>query len=519
MAVPKRKDVIASSRCTQKYAVGSPESSKASPLASFHKFLTKVNQMTQLQTPKASRNQDTGRLSFMVSSMGTRARTSTRGSTTRKTAVLSPSGTAAGTFADVPISSNTSTSRGAAAPLATTAVLLLSTLFSPLLATPALAADDPGGAKGAEAAKPPSRMSTVGGARLGRPGTQVDPKEGAPALPKGLSGKSWVVADAESGDVLASHNAHWQLPPASTLKMLFADTVLPKFPKTKKHTVQASDLLGMGSGSSLVGVKENLSYTVHDLWLGVFLRSGNDAVHVLSAMNGGVPATVRDMQSHAKQLNALDTHVVTPDGYDEDGQYSSAYDLTLFARSGLQKADFREYCSTATAQFPGEYKKDKKGKKVRMSFGIQNTDRLLTGIDIKAYKGLAGVKNGYTSKAGSTFTGVAQRGKRVLLVTVMNPQKSEPYGVYKETAKLFDWGFNAAGSVKPVGTLVRPGPAGLEQSNHAAGSKKGDEHTQASVSGDSGSGGMWTAAGIAAGSLAVLGAVAYAVHRRWPRRG
>nr|WP_234356777.1 D-alanyl-D-alanine carboxypeptidase [Streptomyces sp. NBRC 110028] len=478
--------------------------------------------MTQLQTPKASRNQDTGRLSFMVSSMETPARTSTRGSTTRKTAVLSPSGAAAGTFADVPISSNTFPSRGAAAPLAVTAALLLSTLLSPLLTSPALAADDDpgGGAQGAEAAQPPARMSTVGGTRLGRPGTQVDPKQGAPALPSDLSGKSWMVADAESGAVLASHNAHWRLPPASTLKMLFADTVLPKFPKTQKHTVRTSDLAGMGAGSSLVGVKENLSYTVHDLWLGVFLRSGNDAVHVLSAMNGGVPATVRDMQAHAKQLNALDTHVVTPDGYDEDGQYSSAYDLTLFARSGLQKADFREYCSTATAQFPGEYKKNKKGKKVRMSFGIQNTDRLLTGIDVKPYKGLAGVKNGYTSKAGSTFTGVAQRGKRVLLVTVMNPQKAEPYGVYKETAKLLDWGFEAADSVNPVGTLVRPGPAGLEQSNASAGgSKKGHEHAQASVSGGAASGGMWTAAGIAAGSLAVLGAVAYAVHRRWPRRG
>ncbi|QMV22073.1 DUF5136 domain-containing protein [Streptomyces sp. SCUT-3] len=65
MAVPSRKDVTASSRWTQKYAVGSP-SSKASPLASFQRFLTKVVQMIQLHTPKATRNQDTGRLSFMV---------------------------------------------------------------------------------------------------------------------------------------------------------------------------------------------------------------------------------------------------------------------------------------------------------------------------------------------------------------------------------------------------------------------------------------------------------------------
>ena len=72
-------------------------------------------------------------------------------------------------------------------------------------------------------------MSTVGGERLGRPGTQVEPRAGAkaPALPKGLSARSWVVADAETGEVLAAHNSHWRLAPASTLKMLFADTLLP----------------------------------------------------------------------------------------------------------------------------------------------------------------------------------------------------------------------------------------------------------------------------------------------------
>lgn len=511
--------MIASSRCTQKYAVGSPASSKASPLLSFHKFLTKVNQMAQLQTPKASRNQEMGRLSFMLSSMNTHGGRTSRGSNTRKTAAISPGGSTAGTFTGVPTSSR-APKRRTAAPLAASAALLLAALLSaaPAHAAPTADRDD-------DTPRPPAKMSDVGGERLGRTGTQVSLKGGAPALPKGLSGLSWMVADAESGDVLAAHNAHWKLPPASTLKMLFADTVLPKLPKDREHKVAPSDLAGMGAGSSLVGVKENLTYSVHDLWLGVFLRSGNDAVHVLSAMNGGKGKTVQEMQAHAEQLNALDTHVVTPDGYDEKGQVSSAYDLTLFARSGLQKADFREYCSTATAKFPGEYKKDKKnkGKKKRESFAIQNTNRLLTGYEVPQYKGIAGVKNGYTTHAGSTFTGVAQHGDRVLLVTVMNPQKEEANEVYKETSKLFDWGFKAADKVEPVGTLVRPGPKGLKSgsgSDGAGGSgKKTGDHAQAAVSpgeDGSGSGGMWTAVGVTGGSLVLLGGVAYAVHRRWP---
>ncbi len=384
---------------------------------------------------------------------------------------------------------------------------------------PAVADDKPvKPGKAADKPSPPSNMSTVGGAQLGKAGTQVNLGAGAPVLPKDLTGRSWIVADAESGQVLASHNAHWRLPPASTLKMLFADTLLPKFPKEQVYKVKDSDLADVGAGSSLVGIKEDHTYTVHDLWLGVFLRSGNDAVHVLASMNDGVDKTVTDMQAHADELQALDTHVVSPDGYDAEGQVSSAYDLTLFARSGLQKADFREYCSTATADFPGEGS----GKK-RDSFEIQNTNRLLTGdYGLNPYKGVAGVKNGNTTHAGATFTGVAERDGKVLLVTVMNPDSDEDNAVYKETARLFDWGFKAAGNVTPVGELVRPRSVESDSSNTGAaapekkndkGSLKGAENAAAEQQGSSGVG---IALAITGGVLALIGAGVFVVNRRWP---
>ncbi|MGW0625848.1 D-alanyl-D-alanine carboxypeptidase family protein [Streptomyces sp. NPDC002758] len=370
-------------------------------------------------------------------------------------------------------------------------------------------------------ATPPASMSTVGGARLGQAGTQVNLSSGVPVLPKDLTARSWIVSDAESGEVLAAHNAHWRLPPASTLKMLFADTVLPRFPKSTKHKVVPADLAGIGSGSSMVGIKEGETYTVRDLWLGVFLRSGNDAVHVLSSMNGGVEQTVKDMQAHAEDLQALDTHVVSPDGYDASGQVSSAYDLTLFARSGLQKKDFREYCSTVRATFPGETTK-KKGKSVRGSFEIQNTNRLLSGdSDLSVYQGIAGVKNGNTTNAGATFTGVAERGGKVLLVTVMKPEKSEHNEVYKETAKLFDWGFKADGKVQPVGTLVPPKSAAQPSATTSAptkGTGTGGASTKpvASATADDGSSGMGIAAAITGGVLLLLAGGAFLVNRRWP---
>lgn len=66
------------------------------------------------------------------------------------------------------------------------------------------------------------------------------------------------------------------------------------------------------------------------------------------------------------------------------------------------------------------------------------------------------MKNGNTTNAGATFTGVAERNGKVLLVTVMNPEKDEHNEVYKEAARLLDWGFSATGKVTPVGELVPP---------------------------------------------------------------
>ncbi|MDX3614160.1 DUF5136 domain-containing protein, partial [Streptomyces europaeiscabiei] len=418
--------------------------------------------MTQLHTPKASRNQERGRLSFMCSVSPSAAGSSRRGASggvNRREEAMARSGgiyrSEPCTFSIVPASKKT-----ARRSLLVTSATLLSlslTSLSTLTAAPAFAAKPSPSPSVTPSATPPATMSTVGGELLGKSGTQATLGGDAPVLPKGISARSWIVADADTGEVLAAHNAHWRLAPASTLKMLFADTLLPKFDKDDERKVAPADLAGVGAGSSMVGIKEDETYTVNDLWLGVFLRSGNDAVHVLSAMNGGVKQTVADMNAHAEELQALDTHVVSPDGYDAKGQVSSAYDLTLIAMSGLRNEDFRKYCSTVRAKFPGETKKGKNGKKSRSSFEIQNTNRLLTGDSgLDSYQGIAGVKNGNTTNAGATFTGVAQRGDRALLVTVMHPEKNEHNQVYKETASLLDWGFKAAGKVTPVGELVSP---------------------------------------------------------------
>nr|WP_280885358.1 serine hydrolase [Streptomyces sp. LBL] len=314
-------------------------------------------------------------------------------------------------------------------------------------------------APAAAAARTGADADTDGGPRaavpqpalLYRPGTQVRARAGVPRLPD-VSALSWLVADAGTDEVLAAHDAHRRLPPASTLKTLFALTVLPVLPHGIRHTVREDELAGIGAGSSMVGVAEGLTYRVSDLWRGVFLNSGNDAVHVLAELSGGWRSAATRMQARARALGARDTRVLSPDGYDTPGQVSSAYDLAVFGREGLRNPEFARYCGTAEAGFPG---------RDGVAYGIRNTNRLLTGADgVRPYRGLIGIKNGYTTNAGNTLVAAARRGGRTLVVTVMNPQAGGGFTVYEEARELLDWGFGAAGRADPVGSLdalrVRP---------------------------------------------------------------
>ncbi|MFB7636671.1 D-alanyl-D-alanine carboxypeptidase family protein [Streptomyces sp. NPDC056149] len=295
-------------------------------------------------------------------------------------------------------------------------------------------------------------------------GAQFLPRRGVPEPPR-VSALSWAVTDLRSHRILAAKDAHRQLPPASTLKTLFALTLLPKFSQGAVRTVSSADLAGIEAGSALAGIKEDMPYRVADLWHGVFLSSGSDAVHALAAMNGGWTKTINDMQATAERLGARDTTVESADGFDTPGQFSSAYDLSLFGQAGLTNRDFARFAATKTAHLPEDAGPD--------AYGIQNTNRLLVGSHgVTPYDGLIGVKNGYTTHAGNTLVAAARRGGRTLLVTVMNPQSGAENAVYEEARALLDWGFAAAPRAAAVGVLPAPTPdrreAGTERAAHQA---------------------------------------------------
>lgn len=278
------------------------------------------------------------------------------------------------------------------------------------------------------------------------------------ATPPAVQASAYVVADLTTGDVLAAKAPHAKLRPASTLKTLTALVLLPRLKKTDVVVGTDEDA---GIEGSKVGVYPGLRYTVDLLFQGMFLASGNDAVHALCVQDpGGVKGTIQRMNQKAKELGALDTTVTDPTGLDADGQYSSAYDLALFAQAGLARPDFAKYASTKYTAFPNA------GKNTG-TYQVANQNKLLFNYD-----GALGVKTGYTTLARNTFVGAARRNGHTLVVTLMNA----PHGITEDATNLLSWSFKNYDQLNPVGTLVKPAAQPPKQAGGPA-DKKADSGT------------------------------------------
>ncbi len=239
---------------------------------------------------------------------------------------------------------------------------------------------------------PPPSGSTIGGPRMAEHGIVAAP--GAPAVP-GTTAAAWVVADAETGQVLAAKNPHGKYRPASTLKTLLALTMAPRLDPNSTVVADKSDENQEGTR---VGMIAPQAYKVDDLWYGLLLRSGNDAANALARAGGGtVERGIRMMQAEAQRLQALDTTVVNPSGLDADGQFSSAYDLALWGRAALERRDLRKYVSSLRHTFPGNHTATAT-KQNSKDFWVYTENRLI----LRGFEGAIGVKTGYTTLAQNT---------------------------------------------------------------------------------------------------------------------
>jgi serine-type D-Ala-D-Ala carboxypeptidase (penicillin-binding protein 5/6) len=281
----------------------------------------------------------------------------------------------------------------------------------------------------------------VGGDRLRAVGF-VLPAAAKP-LPKGISARGWVIADLDTGAVLAARDPHGRYPPASTLKWLTALTLLPKLDKRRQVVCSYPDVDVDGTK---VGLVQYGRYTVDLLFQAMLMASANDAANALARVAGAVPSTVAAMNATARSIQAYDTHAATPSGLDGPHQLTSAYDLALIGRADLARADFRKYTAQKIGTVPAQ------GTKYH-AFQFANDNKLLYN-----YPGAFGGKNGFTDAAHHSFIGAAKRGNRRLIVTMMYGEH-KPDNISLQAGRLLDWGFALPRTAAPVGTLVSPDSA------------------------------------------------------------
>ncbi|MET8833488.1 D-alanyl-D-alanine carboxypeptidase [Micromonospora sp. NPDC004540] len=325
----------------------------------------------------------------------------------------------------------------------------------------------------------------VGGETLATAGLAIP--AGAPMAPA-VTATSWVVADLDSGAVLGGCGPHERRTPASVQKMLLAAALMPKLDPTQVVEVTRADLQDLDPASSLMGVAVGGRYSVESLWLGLLLKSGNDAANVLARAGGGTAGRqggVQAMNDEARRLGANQTHAATPSGLDGPGQYTSAYDLALIARATYARADFRRYIATRVAEIPAG--------SGTPGFSITHDNTLLDH-----YPGTLGGKTGFTDLARQTYVGVAERNGRRLAVTLLGAETA-PLGSLGEAAALLDWGF-ALPPGASAGRLVTPDEKKQERPVAAA---RSEGHGQAAA-GRSFSMAAVLSLGSAAALLAVL---------------
>jgi D-alanyl-D-alanine carboxypeptidase (penicillin-binding protein 5/6) len=293
----------------------------------------------------------------------------------------------------------------------------------------------------------------VGGQQLGAAGVIVNLAPGVPP-PPAMPGASFLLADMDTGQILAARAPHALHLPASTLKALTALTLIPLMDANAKILVKPEDVRADGTH---VGILAGTSYSVGTLLQGMLITSGNDAAYALARGNKSAAATLQQMNALAADLGAADTVARDPSGLDKAGQQTSAYDLALIGRAGMRLPDFRRYVGTKQASLPGGRSAD---GKLKPGFKISNHNTLLHN-----YQGAIGIKNGYTVAAKFTYIEAATRGGKTYLLTEM----ASPQGSWRPAAAMLDWAFAHGSSLTPIGALVEPGePAAAKPTVAAA---------------------------------------------------
>ena len=238
-----------------------------------------------------------------------------------------------------------------------------------------------------------------------------------------IESKIALIYDRASGNILYEKNGNKQTPMASTTKIMTAIVVLENANLTDVVTI---DSKAAGTGGSRLGLKKNDKITVNDLLYGLMLRSGNDAAVALANYVGGSIDGFADMMNNkARELGLVNSHFIVPHGLDNDGHYTTAYELAKMADYALKIDKFKKIVSTksTTINISGYPK------------AINNTNQLLGSIE-DVYV----VKTGFTNGAGRCLVSACKRDDLDIITVIIGADTTNQRTA--DTIKLINYAYN-----------------------------------------------------------------------------
>ena len=247
-----------------------------------------------------------------------------------------------------------------------------------------------------------------------------------------------IVINADTNTVLYQKNGTDKIAPASTAKMITALTVLDYCSPDDEMRVGA-EIEMMQDDSSRAWLMQGDTLTVRQLLVALMLPSGNDAAYTL-AVNAGkeiagdmglsnaqaIDVFMDKVNQKAKSLGAENSNFVVPDGYDADGQYTTAYDLAVIAKACLDNPYISEIVASDSS-----YERWPNGREVTYN----NTNELLNPNSQYYLPEVIGLKTGTSSLGGACIVSAAVINGNTYICAVMGSTKD---GRFQDSIYIYD---------------------------------------------------------------------------------
>ncbi|MBR4618821.1 MAG: D-alanyl-D-alanine carboxypeptidase [Bacilli bacterium] len=255
---------------------------------------------------------------------------------------------------------------------------------------------------------------------------QEEQKEEIALIKNATSG---LLMEESTGQIIYEKDKDKQVAVASMTKMVAQIIILENIESKK---IKWTDVVTVSKnaadmGGSQIYLAANEKMTVKDLFKGISMASANDAtVAMAEHISGSENKFVQLMNQKVKELGLKNTAFKNSTGLDEEGHFSSAYDMAIIAKNLLSHEEI--------LNFSGVYE-DYLRVNTPNKFWLVNTNKL-----VRTYSGSDGLKTGHTDAAKYCIAATAKRNNMRLIAIVLGEDTAAIRN--KEAMELLDYGFN-----------------------------------------------------------------------------